>query len=60
VSALTGGIVGGAQAGLGLVAQDALDQQEFEREQTLMLEELKRGGQVSKRYDDRASKNSLR
>ena len=60
VSALTGGIVGGAQAGLGLVAQDALDQQEFEREQTLMLEELKRGGQVSKRYNDQASKNSLR
>jgi hypothetical protein len=59
VSSLTAGIVGGAQAGLGLVAQDALDQQEFDREQILMLEELKRGGRTGKRYDDIASKRAL-
>lgn len=60
VSALTGGLVEGAMAGVGLVAEDAMKQQEFEREQTLLLEELKRGGKAGKRFDSVASERALR
>jgi len=60
IKALTGGIAEGAQAGLNFAMQDAMQQKEFEREQLLLLEEIKRGGQAGQRYDSTRSANALR
>lgn len=60
VSALTGGIVGGAEAGLGLAAEDALREQEFEREQGLLQYELEQGAVTGKKYDRAKSSRALR
>lgn len=59
VSALTGGIVGGAQAGLGLKAEEAMAQTKFEQELILEGERLKRAAIQGRRYDATASSRAI-
>lgn len=58
-SALTGGLVEGAQAGLGLVAQEELTELEYQKKMGLLKEELIQGARTGQRYNQAKSRNAL-